>query len=85
VTPHNRAVEAVLRAFPGSRLVWAELHKPPCPGCGSRAATMDWPQRMLPGEVRFAALPTGPDTRKTPSVELDALNEEDGVAATDPR
>jgi hypothetical protein len=36
----NPAVGAVLRAFPGSRLVWAELHKPPCPGCRSRAATM---------------------------------------------
>jgi hypothetical protein len=26
-----------------------------------------------------------PETTKAPSVELDALNEEDGVAATDPR
>ena len=38
--PDNRTVDAVLRAFPGSTLVWAAIHHPPCPRCGSTAAAM---------------------------------------------
>jgi len=40
MTAARAGTAAVTRTFPGSRFAWSGIHHPPCPGCGSRRATM---------------------------------------------
>jgi excisionase family DNA binding protein len=45
----------------------------------------EYVRRLQAGSGTMTVAAAVPETTKAPSVELDALNEEDGVAATDPR